>query len=79
MVRSECAPSTVEERREFHEELRERDDVVGTDFSRDGFATIFVELDRASTGFHQDLQERAARLGYGIEHLNGAVYRLEQP
>lgn len=67
----------IDHRRAFLRALQTHDDVVNTEFTRDGFQVIYVEF-APDTGFHASLQEEAHRLGYSIEHLNGAVYRLRQ-
>jgi hypothetical protein len=68
--------SEVEQRRLFLRDLENRDEVVKVDFTRDGFRTIYAQIDR-DAGFHRDLQERAKQAGYGVEHLNAGIYRLE--
>lgn len=67
----------IDDRRAFLHDLQDREDIVETDFSRDGLQTIYLKFGDEA-GFHKTLQERAQGLGYRIEHLCGAVYRLQQ-
>lgn len=70
----ECS---LDDRRAFLRQLRDREDVVNTDFSRDEYQVIYLEF-AGDGGFNKSLQERARALGYTIEHCNGGVYRLRQ-
>lgn len=73
------APDTasIDERSAFLRTLEDRDDIISTDASRDGFQVIYIEV-AETVGFHNTLQEQAHRLGYNIEPLCGSVYRLSQ-
>lgn len=65
----------IDNRRAFLRNLQGRDDVVNTDFSRDGLQEMYIEFGDG-VGFHRSLQERAHGLGYRIEHCCGGVYHL---
>lgn len=67
----------IDDRRAFLHDLQTHEDIVNTDFSRDGFQEIYIKLE-ADTGFHKTLQERARKLGYRIEHRCGCIYCLSQ-
>lgn len=73
------APDTasIDERRAFLQSLQDRDEILNTDVSRDGFQVIYIEV-AETAGFHKTLQEQAHRLNYSIEPLSGSVYRLSQ-
>lgn len=78
MGSNDAAHESIDERRAFLRTLQNRDDVVTTDFTRDGFQTLYVQF-ATDTGFHKSLQDRARELGYSIEPCNGGVYRLSGP
>jgi len=72
-MRPKYERSSLEDRREFLRDLDDRDDVVQTDFTRDGYRTIYAQFE---VGLHKLVQSRADRLGYDIEHLNAGIYRF---
>ena len=75
MDQRETDSSRLDERRQFVERLRAHDDVAKLDFTRNGFRTVFVEVEQ-ETGFHAEWQQTATKLGYGIEHQCAGIYRL---
>lgn len=77
MASTDTGKNQIAERREFLHDLQDREDILNTDFSRDGLQEIYIELGDGA-GFHKSLQEQAQSRGYQIEHLRGGVYLLSQ-
>lgn len=77
MTSTDTGKNQIDERRGFLHDLQDRDDILNTDFSRDGLQDIYIEFGDGG-GFHKSLQEQAQSHGYQIEHLRGGVYLLSQ-
>ncbi len=75
MGQADTESSHVDDRRQFIKRLQDHGDVSRLDFTRDGFRTVFVEVQEGS-GFHNEWQQTARRLGYEIEHRCAGIYRL---
>jgi len=66
MGNTEGHDAGVSERRRFVQRLREHDAVVGVDFTRDGFRTVFVEV-TPGDALDERLRREAERVGYDVE------------
>lgn len=80
MPATDADPEVVEsftERRDFLRELENHDRVERTDYSRDGYRTIFAEF--GGGGVPGYLQKRAEAIGYAIDALPGGIYEFTVP
>ena len=57
---------SLSERGGFLGRLRANEDVVAVDFTRDGFRTVFAEVDQGG-GIDESLRREADRLGYAVQ------------
>jgi hypothetical protein len=68
--------STVDDRRAFLDDVDDHVGVRETDFTRDGFQTIFVQFEAGEAGF-EDIVADARDLGYEYERVGPRLYRFE--
>jgi len=68
--------SAVDQRRAFLDDVGDRVGVSRTDFTRDGFRTIFVEFEAGEPGF-LDVADDARDLGFDYERVGPRLYRFE--
>lgn len=71
-----AASSAIDQRRAFLDDLDDRVGVSRTDFTRDGFRTIFVEFEAGEPGF-LDVADDARDLGFEYERVGPRLYRFE--
>lgn len=55
----------IDVRRAFYDRIAARDDVINTDFTRDGFRTILVST--ANAHLPDDVADDARDMGYAVE------------
>lgn len=70
------AIDAIDERREFVADVAARDAVRRTDYSRDGYRTLFVEFEAGAAGF-EEVAERARDLGFEYDRVAPRLYRFE--